>query len=739
MCETFGFVPKSAIGKNVRCVSEKCMMPVFKATESGEKTAERKPTRLSDDSKSARKVASTSQPTKRNPVVIYAIVGGVLLALTAGLLIVLNKRPDESSLKTPVNIPHDQDLETLEEKELRLATEAEEVIKAAADVPSPMAEVKALAKQMIVLARQPNLRDKAWARRMTADLYLQTNEATLAAQELKQLIAVDRSKSFYRIEPHVTQYWQRMAAGKKDAAKESLNLALAERDAIPKTSRAGTEAALSLASVLAAEGKMAEAQALVESRRVDTSITANRDMMASVAWFWIADHSRENVTPVPSATDIMVWSEPLHTTVACDLALHQRWTEAISWSLASKNPSAVSASLTEIATIAGATKAPSSVMQQITAAIPEGRPVLAVHVLAAVAAASQDKTALEAAIAAIEKLSAPVPVTLPTTQQIAEKYSSEREEELMRAVAVADVVRAAVLCGETEKAQALMIRLRTELNAAAPPTREIRVLALEVSLNESAARKRIANDLKTTNSSQIDKTFKEYRRHLISEGNQSGLYVITEDRRLRAIQLLSRIIRAGGATIVQTALNDPATGWADEIMLDDLTGLMAASTLQSKQTLPEIMQPNPALAMNRIEAGHAALVARIAPVLATAWATRDKQLGEGLKALENGCGNELPGLRQAYVNELVASMARSAKDPDYVLTAIGALPNSVWREEAYLIAGRNFVNRNLEAPVRKWLDAQRLPALEQICLMYGMALVLADRAAVAAENVPVKK
>lgn len=728
MCEKTGFVPKSAIGKNVRCVNEKCMMPVFKATESGEKTAERKPARLSDEAKSTRKAAESSQPRKRNPILIYAISGGVLLALAVGVIVVLNRKPDDSSLRAPVNIPRDPNQETLEEEEARLAAEAAEAAKAAADVPNPLAEVKAIAKQMIVLARQPNLRDKAWARRMTADLYLQTDEATLAAQELKQLFAVDRSKSFYRIEPHVTQYWQRMAAGNKDAARKSLDLALAERDGIPKTGRAGTEAALSLASALVADGKVSEAQALVASRQVDSSITANRDTLVSVAWFWIADHSRENVLPVPSATDIMFWAEPLHTAIACDLALHQRWAEAISWSLVSENPNVVSASLTEIATIAGAAKSSPAVFAQITASIAAEKPVVAVRVFSAVAAATQDKVALEAAVSAMEKLSAPIPVKMPNTAQIAEKYSSEREDELLRAVAVADVIRAAILCGEIEKAQALMGRLRTELDAAAPPTRGIRELTLEVSNSESAAHQRIASDLKTTSSSLIDKTFKEYRRHLISEGNQSGLYVIAEDRRLRAIQLLARIIRVDGASIVQEALNDLSTGWADEIMLDELTGLMVVATLQSNQNVPEIIQPNAELRMNRIEAGHAALVARIAPILAMAWATRDKQLGEGLKALENGCGNELPGLRQAYVNELVASMARTAKDPDYVLSAIADLPNGVWREEAYLIAGRNLVNRNLETSVRKWIDSHRMPALEQISLMYGMAQVLADRA-----------
>ena len=727
MCEQVGFVPKSAVGKFVRCANEKCMVPVFKATDSNEKTTERRPARLSDDAASAKKAAEASQPAKRNPVLIYVIAGGVLLALTAAFLVVLKRKPDDSNLRAPINIPRNANWESEEEEAARLEAEADAAAKAAAAVPNPKADVTAMAKQMIILARQPNLRDKAWARRMTANLFLLTGDASLAARELQQLVVVDRGKAFYRIEPHIAQYWKLSTAGEPELAKASLDLAVAEQTGIPATGRAGTEAALSLASALVADGKITEARALIATRRLDTTITANRDMMSSLAWFWIADHSRDNVIPVTSATNVMIWSDPLHTAVACDLAMHQRWTEAIAWSVASESPGVVSESLTEIATIAGAAKAPPAVFEQIEKAIPSTSPVIAVRVHAALAAASKNTTQLDAAIAAMNQLPAPEPVKMPTTQQIAEHYSSQRNDELLRATAVAEVVRAALICGDTEKANSSMTRLRAELDAAAPPTREVRMLTLEVAQNESAARQRISSDLKTTSSSLIDKSFKEYRRHLVSEGNQSGLFVIAEDRRLRAIQLLSRIIRAGGATVVQSALVDKASGWADEIMLDDLTGLLAVATLQSKQTFPEVMQPDPALKMDRIEAGHAALVARIAPVLATAWGNRDQHLAEGLKALENSCGNELPGLRQSFVNELVASMANAAADPNYVLNAIGALQNGVWREEAYLIAGRSFANRSMEVAVQKWIADQRLPALEQITLTYGMAQVIAAR------------
>lgn len=105
----------------------------------------------------------------------------------------------------------------------------------------------------------------------------------------------------------------------------------------------------------------------------------------------------------------------------------------------------------------------------------------------------------------------------------------------------------AIICGSSEKARLLIGAAADRTQRTAPPTRAVRILALEVSgKDESVARQRIANDLKTTNPSIIDRTFTEYRRHLINKGNPSGLYVITEDRRLRTIPLLSRIIRGWG-------------------------------------------------------------------------------------------------------------------------------------------------------------------------------------------------
>ncbi|MFN9959204.1 MAG: hypothetical protein ACK55I_39430, partial [bacterium] len=79
MCEQAGFVPKTAIGKQVRCANDKCMVPIFTAPDPNE-PAEKKPTRRTDTE--AAKVARPAAAAKRNPLMMYGIVGAVLVVVT---------------------------------------------------------------------------------------------------------------------------------------------------------------------------------------------------------------------------------------------------------------------------------------------------------------------------------------------------------------------------------------------------------------------------------------------------------------------------------------------------------------------------------------------------------------------------------------------------------------------------------------------------------------------------------
>jgi len=720
MCEQVGFIPKSAVGKSIRCANQQCMVPVFIANDPSEPPSERRPARMSDAADAAGKATLSTKPVKRNPLIIYGIVGGILLVVTLALVPLLKRKPDASQFDKPVVLkdfgPDDDELQRQEAEKLARA-------KAAADAANPMTEVQGHVKRMISLARQPNLRDKAWARRMTGDLYLRLSDTALAAQEFNQLLVVDSNSGLYRMDPHVTRYWRAIAVADAGTAKKALDDAMAELPSLrktPGTGRTATESALGLAAALVNEGRKEEAVQLVASRQLDRTIPHNRDAIIRMAWGFAADRARDAGVESPAVLDAVFWTDPLQTAVAIDLAIHGRWNQAIDWAKTSRDNRTISDSLVAMAEIAESTKPGAEVMTALDAAISPSDIVSSLRVRAAVAAAVKDPARMDQCLALVEKLSAGVPVIVPSSNDMIQNDIPDRSQFLKQALALAEVIRACVRLNRAEQASDVLTRLLSDLSAAAPPTAVLRELTNQITNAEAAFRKRLGSELRVTVDSQLDSMFRRYRRRL------EQLATDAEDRRLLEILLFARIVRAGGAAIVEQAVNQP-TELRRELLLDELSGLIAVSARKTGQELPTFFSPEAALRNGRARYGKSELIVEIARVADAAWATREQNPGDCLTALESKAGTALPGLRQALVCELVDSMAKSCKDPATVLNAISKMQNGVWREEAYVIAGEIFADRKIDAKVSAWIAETRIPAMEQITLWYGISLGILER------------
>ncbi len=718
MCEHVGFVPKSAVGKSVRCANEKCMVPVFTATDPTDNGAERKPVRLSDTAEIARKAADSAQPKKRNPMLVYGIVGGILLLLTAAVLPLLTKAPDTTGLDKPVAIDFSKFAD--EEEEARLAQEAAEKARAALDAVNPVNEAAAQTRRMISMARQPNLRDKAWARRMTGDLYLRQSDLTLAAQEFNQLLVVDRARGFYRIDPHLARHWRALAAGDTTTASKELAEVMAEASGLPRTGRMGIDAALGLSAALVNDGKMDQAQQLIAARQLDTTIPDNRDAIASTAWAFVAFRCRDTEVPAPAVSDALLWINPLHCAVSLDLAIHDRWTESIAWAKTAPDARSLTDALVAITEIAAIRKAAADVLNQIEAAVADKDPVSRLRVQGAVAAAAKNVAKLDACVAAMSSLAAPTPVPLPSSTQLVQDDIQDRLTFLYQAIAVAEVVRAAVANGKNEQAELALARMQQDMLAVAPPTALVRTPVNQIASNEAAFRRQLGTELRITDETQLASMYRNYRRHL------EQLDRAAEDRRLVQILLLGRIVRVGGVGVIQKAIASSAE-LKQDLFLDEIVGLLAISAFQSGQQFQEAAVPDKALQKGRALFGNATLVVPIAAAASQAWVQRAENLAAGLKALESGAGTDLPGIRQALACELVESAAKSTDDPVKVLTAISQLQNGVWREESYIISGRIFAQRNLDKKADSWMPAAKIPAMEQISLLYGISLGILER------------
>lgn len=722
MCEQQGFVPKSAVGKQVRCANEKCMVPVFTAPDPNEPT-EKKPGRLTDAD--ASKVTRPAAATKRNPLLMYGIVGGVLVVVTLVVINVLQKPVTNPDLQKPVTFDPDQfgpDPEEVARKEKEEAARK----KAAEDAVNPKTQVAANVGRMIQVARGAQLRDEALARQMTGDSYLRMGDQKNAALEFTQMLRNDRKGAVYRIEPNLSTYWRAVASGDSAAAKKALETALADVGTIPASGRLGTEVTLGIASALFNEGQSEQAVQAVLGRQQDQSNPGIQDQLQGTAWLFVSSRCRDLGVPAPAVIDSLLWSDPLMTAVSVNLALRDRWQQAIAWSGLQKDPRVACDCLVAIADIAGSKKASAEVFAQLDAAMP-AEPVFAIRVRAAVAAASMDKGRLDAAVAAMNQLPAPSPFTPPTSAQLAQEELPDRSAYRIRVLAVAEVVRAAAAQKSADILMSSMTRWLEEYSALTVPVHVVRVPATQLFSQENAFKKQLAAELRITDESVFRQTFQKYRRRLdrLSEN--------AEDARLNLLMLSARIIRAGGvATVQQTVTANQM--YRQEILVDALGAVVSSAAVRVNAPIQELSTTDASLRIGEPRSGLSEKFLPVAVVAEQVWANRSSRFGECMKALDTGAGKELPGLRQALLSELVEACAADSSEPDAVLSGLLPIQNGIWREESLQIAGRQFARRSMDKQCDAWLNKTKVPSMEQIALLYGLNLGILDRPAPTASS-----
>jgi hypothetical protein len=717
MCEQIGFVPKTAVGKQVRCANEKCMVPIFTAPDPNA-PAEKKPARMADAE--ASKPTRAAAPAKRNPLMMYGIVGAVLVVVTLVVISVLKKDVTNPDLQKPVVFDPDQfgpDPEELEKQEKEKAAKD----KALAAAANPKTNVSANITRMIQLARGAQLRDEALARQMTGDSYLRMGDAEKAALEFTQMVRNDRKGAVYRIEPYLAAYWRSIAAGDDTAAKKSLEMGMADVGLIPPSGRLGTEIALGLASAMFNEGQGDQAFQAVSARKPMENNPAVQDQLQSTAWQHVASRSRDLGLAAPAVTDSLLWTDPLMTAVAANLALRQRWSQAISWSTQQKDPKVLSDCLLIVTEIAGHRKAAADVYVQIEAAIP-ANPATGIRIRAAVAAASGDKAKLDAVVTAMNALSAPSPSTMPTNAQLAQEELPDRSAFRDRFIAVAEVVRAAVVLQSNEAATAGMARWLDEYSSWAVPVHLVRVPSTEMANEENTFKRKLATELRITDESVLRQTFQNYRRRLDRLGENG------DEARLKLLLLSARLVRSGGGSLIQQTLTANPV-YRQEILVDELSSLVAAAARQSKVDIPEILNPDVSLRMGSPRNRLSQQLVPVAVVTDQVWANRDARFGECLIAIDTRAGKDLSGLRQGILIELVEACAIDVAKLDAVLAGLLSLENGIWREEGLQIAGRHFAKRSMEKACEAWLGKTKVPSMEQIALFYGLNLGLLDRPA----------
>lgn len=728
MCDTQGFLPKSAIGKSVKCANRECLVPVFTAPGSDDEPQVRAPVRVSDQETAARQKTSSAAGS-RNPIIMYSVVGSVLLALTLGLVWYLNQEGVQQL--GPVVIPDSGQNGADPDGDENDGTAGNQDPEGSQQVNHRDQTLK-LVDLMIQSARvNTGNRDKAFCRRLTADVYLQLGmdaEAEAEFEQMKVVSARTRQKTdYYMIGPLVAQYWAR-GRSDSESGRKMLTDAVALIDQMPTAVGLAQESAVELAAAMADSGDADRALALITAQQRDSSITSHQDGVRYGAWLasatalWDAD--TESLPPL----EVFSWHEPLITAVAVRLATERRWSEAAAWATAQSDSRTAGDTFAVVAGQMTKLQAPAADRQALAAAAETKGQTIGLRVASVLAQADDADVWWKKAQAAYASLPDIQALALPSMAQVIELESPDLGNSQLTGEALTDFVVAAVKRGDTATATEALGRLQNVIMSGVPPTAVVRRAAGEIDSNDDRVKERIAAEIGLSNPNQIRTRFIAYRKSI------DQLARAAEERRWHLLEMLARMVRGGALDVVRAAAKDPENPLRQELDVDGLGSVLFAAAARAGFDYPEILTPDPALAVvpGRVARSEPLDQQSVIPDLVAAWQQYQKSPGiAAVKKMEAAIA--LPGLRSAMAISMTERAARQTDSVRTLLAAIQEIRNELWRERCLAVATRVLASRGLSEQITKSLETVTLTPTQRVIALHAVACA-AIRKAVPAET-----
>lgn len=707
MCDTQGFIPAAAVGRQVKCANKECLVPVFTAGETAQKKSSAPPARVSDQED---RVASKSsrEPGQKNPMVLYGITGSVLLLLAAGGAWYLNKGANETPQFGPVDIamPSDTEDEDNPEDSFDSKPPVKEVVR---ESPNKLAE--RLVERMVSTARQTGNRDKAFCRSLTASAYLRLGKKAEYERELTQLTRVDKNGSgkseYYKIAPFIEQYF-RLSAVNDAAAESFLNQAVALKDEMPTTGSQAFDAGIHLAAAMTVAGKTDDAVLLVESLQKDQSIVSQIDMIREASWaatsrtLW--DFDLKGFSPMT----VQQWNEPLLTAVAICLAARGETQSAIEWTSRISNASTKSDTSAMVANV---------FRQQGTAAA-DSKPLVDLAVssglstelrVTSLLATSATDAYWAQAKTGLSKLNAGGAKSLPGLQQIIDMQISDVTNDVMDIQAVADFSHSAHRVGDQANGEKALGLLAAVGLVTVPTAAELRAACFDLSRNEDKVRERLRSELRLSTDSKLRSRFLSYRRAI------DRMARLAEDRRLQLIFALGRVAEEAGLEVVQSAIDADAV-LKKEVGLDLLKDWVSVcATAQADELAVLRTDPSNAVPFTRVDPP--AELGVMQP-LSAFWSQfqQTNSLKEASR-LEQGSG--LLGFRAATLAYVTRMQFSNPAVSQANLLSLGMIDNKIWRESCLAIAAEMMTKAGRFSEVENNLKEIAVTPTQTILALFG--------------------
>ncbi len=267
MCETIGYVPRSSVGKEVRCANRECMVPVFIVP---------KPEKEKDEEEAPpKKLTAKNLLTGLSAVILIAGAVGFFIK-NQPEAIHQNQNPEPA----PGINPRVADATKDKANDANAAPPVVEKPLTVSEERDPVLAMMSSAAQ-----DQGHNRSRPLCDRIVAHTAADCGNLELASKFLGPLNNAENGLTFYRVPPLTAIAWWHLKSGDKAAAEKSLEESSKAAADLPGEGVFSIDASAWLAAALTAAGRDKEAPALVA--RFPSSFAAGRLAAAearAVAW-----------------------------------------------------------------------------------------------------------------------------------------------------------------------------------------------------------------------------------------------------------------------------------------------------------------------------------------------------------------------------------------------------------------------------------------------------------------------
>ncbi|MCH2202455.1 MAG: hypothetical protein MK102_10840 [Fuerstiella sp.] len=704
MCDTRGYVPRSAVGRQVKCFNPDCMVPLFTVPEPEKLKSKTLSTRISDQA-AEQEQHLTGPANDRSSVTMYGVLGCILLISGVGLKFYLDREPDNEHLSRPIELPEVSVAESDDATRVDADTSPD-----TNDTSDNKTMIRRLTDQMVRSAQMSVNRDKALCRRLTADAFLRLGDEERVRKEFSQLRVVSHQRNlrreYYRIKPLARSYWTALRRDDPALTDSVFNMAEPDAATIPKTGMLAVEAAIHWGAVLVQRGQAETAQQLVERLRIDRSVRRRVDELNRSVWSAMITSATEVGQPSDSPILTITWANPIATAIAVELSLQGQWIPAVSWAASWNDRNIQTDLLAETARQAIRLQAPAGVIEAIADAT-KGDHADQQRVQAVLAQLSDER--LKTAVDGIKPAENTIAGGMPTVGELLRFRKPDVSASRENARVLMELGRSAALREQTELAAEMILNMFDRLHTALPSTMAVREASGELDRSDDLIRARIRSFLGTSESANITPEFYNYR------GGLDRLAAAVESRRLFLIQLLCGIVELDGGESLNLALKQSDSLMA-ELTLDSLCHLIAAEAVHAGGGTPELAK----ITSPRVVRGQRTHPLAEDPV-ASAWLIAEQSAREGYnKTLFNPFEStqNLPGLQACLQRRITESRA---VDADLnILTAAVSIRNVTCRENSLWTAAAWLARIGHAAEVESWTDTAHLSATDRALTLSGI-------------------